>query len=47
MVETEREQVSGAAAQSWSLLMTPRPIDIKKKKKCSAAAAHSLLFLGL
>lgn len=37
MVETEREQVSGAAAQSWSLLLTPRPMDIKKKKKFSSS----------
>lgn len=34
----------GAAALSWSLLLTLRPMDIKRK--CSAAA-HSLPFLGL
>lgn len=42
----EGEQVlASAAAQSWSLLLTLRPIDFKRK--CSAAATLSLPFLGL
>lgn len=42
----EGEQIlAGAAAQSWSLLLAPRPVDIKRK--CSAAATHSHPFLGL
>lgn len=42
----EGEQIlAGAAAQSWSLVLTLRPMDIKRK--CSSAATHSHPFLGL
>lgn len=44
MVKGE-QLLAGAAAQSWSLLLTLRPMDIKRK--CSAAGTHSLPFLGL